>query len=1010
MKNQFLKIALSMLFVAGGVNVQAQDYNGRYTNNGYIFQNVNAIPGNLTKTNGTLAGRITVINTDQRWTADTVYILNNLTFVEPPGNLIIEPGTIIRGEPVTTGGSSTLDPADPGSLIICRGAKITAVGTAESPIYFTSAGDPFVPGGTNTIPVNVNSSSFDASTEAAKYNTVAYSNGAYTSFKAHDIDARWGGLTILGNASVGFGGPTGAAGNLQIGVLTTTNGGYTQNPVWTFGSTTNGKLANSNNIAWTGTNNIDNGQASSAFKLEPLFFPAGVDSIRVDNGGKFTGHKPDLLATPADGSRTATKTELGSVSLVYNFGANGTFNGSSATTSSPGSVASVAADTVTGGDDYWEISAVAIKSTTTTNTNTLAVTTNWARGLQYNVPTKKDTAPFTTAGGFSGAEVALQYKNGGTVTNNLTTSSANGWTFAYNSNSINPPTSGLDTNTMRITNSFVNIWTNATTNSLIYTNQMVSYPILRMILEPTSLYGVIVKKPDAFGALSVAPSVTISGGNATTDGQAECSVAGIVGQPSAIPLKGGIGANFIEGFQAIDGPAYGITNSVALSGGIYGGRTDSDNSGTIRFCRFSFGGYVLSPNNEINGVTYGGVGSGTVTEFVEVFNNADDDFEMFGGCNNLKYVAGIFGGDDGFDTDMGYRGKGQFMFQLQNNTKGSSTTTSRPTANIGDNTCENDGNEDPNTATNTSYPGTEFTYFNLTAIGVGYNCAGTFPSDRSGPNFKDNSGGKIFDSVFVECPGGAVQDQASPRRVTLCEVTNSAGVAGEPQGVLAYDSWGRCGGGKTSAPTNSSFTDFSKLFPTTSGRTSSGGGTINPADTTNKLTVGSLSNSFTANTIVVSTGENGRLNGVDPTLANSIAERSNGTCPTSSIKVDVGTTNGVMSGTVNRNANSTFVFAGTTHRGAFKDFNWLKGWSLADDLGVFAQNNVEVPDVTLSRDSAGVVSYSFTGAAGIQYNVEWSQDNKNFYPVDVVVGGGSAGTITNSLNRTDITFVRVTPL
>jgi len=999
MKNQFLKIALSMIFVAGGVNAQAQDYNARYTNNGYVFQNVNAIPGNIVKTDGNLAGRITVINTDQRWTADTIYLLNNLTFVESPATLIIEPGTIVRGEPVTTGGSSTLDPADPGSLIICRGAKIVAQGTAESPIYFTSVGDPFVPGGTNTIPVNVNSNAITSAVNAAKYNTAAYTNGSYSSWKAHDMDAQWGGLTILGKAPVGFGGATTNSGNLQIGVSNTVNGPYTQNPIWTF----SGGQTNGGNIAWNGTNNVDNGQASSSFKLQPLFSPVGVDYVRIDSGGKFVGHKPGFTATAADGSRTADKTVLGTVSVAYNFGTDNGFNGSSSTTASPANAAAVADDTVTGGDDYWEITNVALKinSVSTNSTNGL-VTTNLARGLQYNVPTKKDTAPFATTNGFAGAEIALQYANGTYLTYNGTNGSYV-YTNAAMVNGFKPATSGATNSSGLLTNTYVNIGTN--TNSSVYTNQMVQFPNLRLILLPTSLYGVIVKAPATF-TLSTAPTVAITGGNATTNATAVCSVANGVSDPSAIPLKGGIGANFIEGFQAIDGAAYGITNSATLSGGIYGGPDSGDNSGCIRFCRFSYGGFVLSPNNEINGVTYGGAGSKTVTEFVEIFNNADDDFEMFGGYNNLKYVAGIFGGDDGFDTDMGYRGKGQFMFQLQNNTRSASANTGRPTANIGDNTGENDGNEDPNTAVNDNYPGTEFTYFNLTAIGVGYNVNGTFPSDRSGPNFKDNSGGKIFDSVYVECPGGVVQDQADTRRINLCERPNSASVAGEPQGVLAYDSWGRCGGGKTNAPTNSSFTDFSKLFPTTSGRTSSGGGTINTANTTNKLTVASLSNSFTTNTIVVSTGENGRLNGVDPTLAAGIAERSNGTCPTNSITVNTNATLGVMAGTANRGS----YFAGTTHRGAFKDFNWLKGWSLADDLGVFADNNVQVPEVTLSRNSAGVLSLSFPAAANIQYNVELSSDNKEFFPFEVM-GQASAGTISKSLNRTnDVTFVRVTPL
>jgi len=118
MKNNLIKIALGMILAVG--TAKAQDT--RTFTNGYYFQNVNQIAGNVTQNSGNLAGRITVITTDQRWTSDTVYILNNLTFVEAPATLTIEPGTIIRGEPRTTGGSSTLDPADHGSLIICRGA------------------------------------------------------------------------------------------------------------------------------------------------------------------------------------------------------------------------------------------------------------------------------------------------------------------------------------------------------------------------------------------------------------------------------------------------------------------------------------------------------------------------------------------------------------------------------------------------------------------------------------------------------------------------------------------------------------------------------------------------------------------------------------------------------------------------------------------------------------------------------------------------------------------------
>ncbi|NDA26816.1 MAG: hypothetical protein EBZ05_08280, partial [Verrucomicrobia bacterium] len=443
-----------------------------------------------------------------------------------------------------------------------------------------------------------------------------------------------------------------------------------------------------------------------------------------------------------------------------------------------------------------------------------------------------------------------------------------------------------------------------------------------------------------------------------------------------------------------------------LSGGIYGGSKPDDNSGIIRFCRFSYGGFVLSPNNEINGVTYGGAGSGTVTEFVEIFNNADDDFEMFGGYNNLRYVAGIFGGDDGFDTDMGYRGKGQFMFQLQNNQNGSTTSkvTGRPAANVGDNLTENDGNEDPNTNTNDSYPGTEFTYFNYTGIGLGYtvgNSAST--SDRSGPNFKDNSGGKILNSVFVEAPKGAVQIQTQTKFVNAAEIASKASVTNEPMGVLAFNTWSKCGGSSATAQTNTAA--GGTLFPQTSGRTSSGGSTINAAADVTKLTVAALGNSFTDGAVVVSTGSNGRLAGVNPTLASGVAERSNGTDPRNSASIATGSTGGLQASS---GTDRGGFFARTTFRGAFKDFNWLAGWSVADNIGVFSANSVSVPDVTVTR-SNGVAFANFSTVNGVQYNVEVSSDNKTYNPVGVVTGTGNAASQSTGVTNS-IAFVRVTPL
>lgn len=62
------------------------------------------------------------------WTADKVYVLgaNKKIFVRAPAVLTIEPGTQIQGEKGT-------------ALLVMRGAKIMAEGTAAKPIVFTSA-------------------------------------------------------------------------------------------------------------------------------------------------------------------------------------------------------------------------------------------------------------------------------------------------------------------------------------------------------------------------------------------------------------------------------------------------------------------------------------------------------------------------------------------------------------------------------------------------------------------------------------------------------------------------------------------------------------------------------------------------------------------------------------------------------------------------------------------------------------------------------------------------------
>lgn len=142
------------------------------------------------------------------------------------------------------------------------------------------------------------------------------------------------------------------------------------------------------------------------------------------------------------------------------------------------------------------------------------------------------------------------------------------------------------------------------------------------------------------------------------------------------------GVNYIEG----------ISQSVNTEFG--GGLTpdDNDNSGSLKFIRIEFAGFVFSTNNELNGLTMGAVGKGTTIENIQVSYSNDDSFEWFGGSVNCKNLVAFRGLDDDFDVDNGFKGIIQFglsikdpnaadqstseAFEVDNNSAGTATTVS----------------------------------------------------------------------------------------------------------------------------------------------------------------------------------------------------------------------------------------------------------------------------------------------------------------------------------------------
>jgi len=618
------------------------------------FVRVSQIPGNLVNSASAspLANRCTVINQDQVWTADKVYILENLTFVEAPAVLRIEPGTIVRMEPKTTGGSSSTDPADVGALIICRGAKIVAPGTSESPIIFTNVDDPFVPGGASTIPSTVNGGAL------TPRNYDSTTSGDITKFK---IDSDCGGIVILGKT----------------------------------------RLSNNN-----------------------------------------------------------------------------------------------------------------------------------------------------------------------------------------------------------------------------------------------------------------------ASGTALTD-------------PIANPLTAGAGAAFIEGFQAIDATVYGtaVTSQLggAPSGGKFGGTDDNDNSGRMSFCSIRYGGFILSTNNEINGITTGAVGRGTVMEFLEIYNNADDDIEPFGGTQNLRYCAGLFGGDDGLDTDMGYRGNVQFWFQHQGNLTANGVTTGRNSANVGDCTGEWDGGKSPVT----SLPYTVFSVFNATTIGL---------NTGKAINWKVNGGGKVFNSIWANSGKMRIESGSASTATSAADGTTSVN-----RFLFTRTSGGEFNeaGVAAAATEPDAMFKYSTVQGTIASTANSVAGYFTGTSPELATLLGNSNITFTATTPLVNQAKaDGTL---DPRLQAGVAQRTGG------IRPSVSGPNGT--------ARSAW-FVNTDFQGAFKDANWLSGWSILEKVGVspasgFPTCNFPIPTITrVGSGSTAFARVTFPVENGVQYSVQTSTDGgKTYLPVQTATGL-SNGLYTAASNTT----------
>ena len=98
---------------------------------------------------------------------------------------------------------------------------------------------------------------------------------------------------------------------------------------------------------------------------------------------------------------------------------------------------------------------------------------------------------------------------------------------------------------------------------------------------------------------------------------------------------------------------------------IHGGSNDTDNSGIYQYVRVEFAGYPFDTDKEINGITFGSVGSGTTVDHLQVSYSNDDSFEWFGGSVNCKNLVAFNGWDDEFDTDNGFSGAVEYALSIR---------------------------------------------------------------------------------------------------------------------------------------------------------------------------------------------------------------------------------------------------------------------------------------------------------------------------------------------------------
>ncbi len=271
--------------------------------------------------------------------------------------------------------------------------------------------------------------------------------------------------------------------------------------------------------------------------------------------------------------------------------------------------------------------------------------------------------------------------------------------------------------------------------------------------------GVTLTVEPCVKVLGTAPTAVLGvlpGGKLEAAGKADAPIVFTSSKEAGERLPGDWGGLIILGNARVNQPSPKIEGLIEATA--YGSDNDDNNdesSGTLQYVRVEFVGRDIDgAGNESNGITFGGVGSGTTVDHVEVSNSIDDCFEWFGGAVNASHLVALNCDDDMFDADFGFSGHVQYAFGRQFEVSG-----------------ENDSNGfEIDTADNANIdPLTTAKWSNVTLCGGNTGSAPTKP--RNGAVLRRHAAGSIVNAIFTGFDTAAFSvrntDKTPPTAITL---------------------------------------------------------------------------------------------------------------------------------------------------------------------------------------------------------------------------------------------------